>query len=117
MLPDDPKLKELIHRYDMAFRSHRKFLLELFKLYLKDNVPDTVRTAILQQAAHESETKVKDMCAELSEYCWSVVPYSKDPEHLEQINKLRDEINKRILNNQKEERIIITRMDGRTHVK
>lgn len=113
---DDPLLQELLREQEAAFRSHRRALVDLRRLYSTTDSPDIIRAASLQQIAHDAEHRLADANHALTRYTWEIVPFSRDPAHLEKIRLLRQAALQRISDVQPVKQtgpvVIITTING-----
>lgn len=93
---DDPVLQELLREQESAFRAHRRALIDLRRLYSTTDNPDVIRAASLQQIAHDAELRIQDANHALTLYTWEIVPFNRNPDHLQKIKLLRDAALQRI---------------------
>jgi|SRR5579859_3267037 len=114
---EDPKLQALLRAQDTAFREHRRALVELRRLYATSDAPNIAQAAHLQHLAHEAELRLIDANKALSQFAWEIVPFNKNPEHLDTIKQLRESAYQRIRKTappveQKGPVVIITTING-----
>jgi hypothetical protein len=96
-IENDPLLQNLLHEQEIAFRDLRRALVSLRRLYSLTSEPDVYKAAHAQQVAHDASHRLDEATHALSVFCWELVPFSKDPDHLERIDQLRKAGAKRVL--------------------
>jgi len=123
---EDPYARELLRLCDMSYRDYKRFIMELRKLYLVNSSPEISRAAIIQNAAHEANRRLIESLEDMTKFGWELVPYSRNPSHLKDIESKRQEALKRIKEktsvprdlpadglNADNQTIIITRLHGK----
>lgn len=111
---DDPVVRELLKQHERAYRAHWRALLDLRRLHLNSDSPDAIRTALVQQIAHDTEHQIVETTKALSRLGWELVPFSKDAKHLDGINRAKAEARARIAETEANPNVtmIVTKVDG-----
>jgi len=95
---EDPEYKRLLNKIEKTFFSYRRALSELRIYFLNTELDkiDKLKSAVLQNNAHEAENSYNESLSNFSKFSWELVPHNSNKEHLELIRSLKEATEKRI---------------------
>lgn len=86
---EDPEYKKLLNKIEKTFFFYKRALADLRNYHFNEET-DELRSAVVQNTAHEAEHNYHESLTAFSKYSWELVPHSKTVEHLDLIKTLKE---------------------------